>query len=214
MSFGITRPSNSGGAFTRGFFRVCVGLACLLAGLALPRAFAANDQPVQLERLMADIARSGPGTVRFTETKNVALLKQPIESSGTLTYAAPSRLEKHTRVPREERLVVDGDTVVIEHPAKNERLTLRLANYPAIRAFVESIRGTLAGDLAALRRYYRIEVEGTMGEWRLHLLPSEQDMAELVQKIEISGSGPRIAQIEIREASGDRSVMKIAHPGA
>jgi outer membrane lipoprotein-sorting protein len=188
--------------------------ACLVAGLALGAAVVAQEKPIELERLMADIARTGSGTVRFTETKHVALLKQPIESSGTLTYAAPSRLEKYTRVPREERLIVDGETLVIEHPAKNERLTLRLANYPAIRAFVESIRGTLAGDLAALRRYYRIEVEGTMAQWRLHLLPSEQDMAELVQKIEISGSGARIARIEILEASGDRSVMKIAKDGA
>jgi outer membrane lipoprotein-sorting protein len=188
--------------------------ACLVAGVGLAGGVVAEAKPVQLEPLMADIARTGSGTVRFTETKNVALLKQPIESSGTLTYAAPSRLEKHTRVPREERLIVDGDSLVIEHPAKNERLTLRLANYPAIRAFVESIRGTLAGDLAALRRYYRVEVEGTMAQWRLHLLPSEQDMAELVQKIEISGSGARIAQIEIIEASGDRSVMKIAYGGA
>jgi outer membrane lipoprotein-sorting protein len=188
--------------------------ACLVVGFALAGAVVAQEKPIELERLMADIARTGSGTVRFIETKHVALLKQPIESSGTLTYAAPSRLEKYTRVPREERLIVDGETLVIEQPAKNERLTLRLANYPAIRAFVESIRGTLAGDLAALRRYYRIEVEGTMMQWRLHLLPSGQDMAELVQKIEISGSGARIARIEILEASGDRSVMKIAKDGA
>jgi outer membrane lipoprotein-sorting protein len=187
--------------------------AWAIAGVLFTAA-AADDRPIELERLMAEIARTRSGTVRFTETKTVALLKQPIETSGTLTYAAPSRLEKHTRTPREERLIVDGETLVIEQPAKNERLTLRLANYPVIRAFVESIRGTLAGDLAALRRYYRIEIEGTLARWRLHLLPSEQDMAELVQKIEISGSGPRIAQIEILEASGDRSVMKIAKDGA
>jgi outer membrane lipoprotein-sorting protein len=183
----------------------------LAVGVALAGGAVAQEKPVELERLMAEIARTSSGTVRFAETKHVALLKQPIESNGTLTYAAPSRLEKHTRVPREERLIVDGDALVIEHPAKNERLTLRLANYPAVRAFVESIRGTLAGDLAALRKYYRIEVEGTMARWRLHLLPSDREMAELVQKIEIGGSGAHVAEIVIMETSGDRSVMKIAH---
>jgi len=163
---------------------------------------------------MAELARNGSETVRFTEVKTVALLKKPIAASGTLTYVAPSRLEKHTLVPRRERLIVDRDTLVIEVPGQDERRTLRLAEYPAIQAFVESIRGTLAGDLAALRRFYRVEVEGTWTQWRLHLLPSELDMLDLVQKVEISGSRGRIRRIEIREGSGDRSVMTISRDGA
>jgi Outer membrane lipoprotein carrier protein LolA-like len=168
------------------------------------------DPPLALEGLMAALARQGPGTVRFNEVKSSALLKAPIESSGTLSYAAPARLEKHTRSPRDERLVVDRDTVVIERAARGERFELRLADYPAVRASIESIRGTLAGDLAALRRYYRVELEGTWPDWRLHLLPSDPELAELVHKVLIGGSGARVRRIEILEASGDRSVMTLA----
>jgi hypothetical protein len=157
---------------------------------------------------MAALAKNGPGTVRFKETKSSALLKAPIESSGTLTYAAPARLEKHTLAPRDERFAVDGETVLIES-ATRKRLELRLADYPAIRAFVESIRGTLAGDLAALRRHYRVELDGAWSDWRLHLLPSDPQMAELVQKVLIGGTGGEVRRIEILEASGDRSVMTI-----
>ncbi len=182
----------------------------LLVFLASLAAFPvrAADPPLALEPLMAALAKNGPGTVRFTETKSSALLKAPIESSGTLTYAAPARLEKRTLAPRDERFAVDGDTVLIESAARS-RLELRLADYPAIRAFVESIRGTLAGDLAALRRYYRVEVDGTWSDWRLHLLPSDPQMAELVQKVLIGGTGGEVRRIEILEASGDRSVMTI-----
>ncbi len=187
-----------------------------LAGAALLVATAtavAPADPLTLEHLMAELARQGPGTVRFVEVKTSALLKAPIESSGTLSYAAPARLEKHTRSPRDERLVVDRDTVVIERAARNERFELRLADYPAVRASIESIRGTLAGDLAALRRHYRVELEGTWPDWRLHLLPSDPELAELVHKVLIGGSGARVRRIEILEASGDRSVMTIAKGG-
>jgi Outer membrane lipoprotein carrier protein LolA-like len=179
----------------------------LLASLAVFHARAA-DPPLALEPLMAALAKNGPGTVRFKETKSSALLKAPIESSGTLTYAAPARLEKHTLAPRDERFAVDGETVLIES-ATRKRLELRLADYPAIRAFVESIRGTLAGDLAALRRHYRVELDGAWSDWRLHLLPSDPQMAELVQKVLIGGTGGEVRRIEILEASGDRSVMTI-----
>jgi len=58
-------------------------LACatlLIAGAtpALPA-----EPPLTLDRLMAELAGRGPGTVRFTEVKSSALLKAPIESSGT-----------------------------------------------------------------------------------------------------------------------------------
>ena len=190
-------------------------IAILLAALAASPARAA-DPPLALEPLMAALARNGPGTVRFAETKTSALLKAPIESSGTLTYAAPSRLEKRTLAPRDERFAVDGETVVVEMAARNagekRRLELRLGDYPAIRAFVESIRGTLAGDLAALRRHYRVELEGTWSDWRLHLLPSDPQMAELVLKVVIGGAGGEVRRVEILEASGDRSVMTITKP--
>ena len=190
-------------------------IAILLAALAASPARAA-DPPLALEPLMAALARNGPGTVRFAETKTSALLKAPIESSGTLTYAAPSRLEKRTLAPRDERFAVDGETVIVEMSARNagekRRLELRLGDYPAIRAFVESIRGTLAGDLAALRRHYRVELEGAWSDWRLHLLPSDPQMAELVLKVVIGGAGGEVRRIEILEASGDRSVMTITKP--
>jgi hypothetical protein len=190
-------------------------IVILLAALAALPARAA-DPPLALEPLMAALAQNGPGTVRFAETKTSALLKAPIESSGTLTYAAPSRLEKRTLAPRDERFAVDGETVVVEMSARNagekRRLELRLGDYPAIRAFVESIRGTLAGDLAALRRHYRVELEGTWSDWRLHLLPSDPQMAELVLKVVIGGAGGEVRRIEILEASGDRSVMTITKP--
>jgi outer membrane lipoprotein-sorting protein len=181
--------------------------------LAVAAAAFAADPPLTVERLMAELARHGSGTVRFTEVKSSALLKAPIESRGTLSYAAPARLEKHTRSPRDERLVVDRDTVVIERAARGERIELRLADYPALRGSVESIRGTLAGDLAALRRYYRVELEGTWADWRLHLLPADPELAELVHKVVIGGRGAAVARIEILEASGDRSVMTIAKGG-
>jgi outer membrane lipoprotein-sorting protein len=188
-----------------------IAIAILLAALAALPARAA-DPPLALEPLMAALAKNGPGTVRFAETKTSALLKTPIESSGTLTYAAPARLEKHTLAPRDERFVVDGDTVVIENAARKTRFELRLGDYPAIRAFVESIRGTLAGDLASLRRYYRIELEGTWSDWRLHLLPADPQMAELVLKVVIGGAGGEVRRVEALEAGGDRSVMTITKP--
>jgi outer membrane lipoprotein-sorting protein len=189
----------------------------VIAGVFVGRALAAHGEtaelPFDLQRLMAELAKNGPGTVRFAEVKTSALLKQPIETAGTLTYTAPARLERHTLAPRDERFVIDRDTLVIERRSSGERRELKLGDYPAVQAFAESLRGTLAGDLAALRRYYRVELDGTWADWRLVLLPSDLQMAELVQRVVIAGDHGRIRRIETLETSGDRSVMTITKDG-
>src|SRR6185369_2948809 len=102
---------------------------------------------------------------RFSERKHMAILNAPLDSSGTLVYTAPARLEKNTLAPRPESLVLDRDKLVIEYRERNQRRTLVLQDYPVIWAFVESIRSTLAGDLATLNRFYRTSLEGSDDKW-------------------------------------------------
>jgi hypothetical protein len=75
--------------------------------------------------------------------------------------------------------------------------------------FVESIRSTLAGDLALLRRFYEIALEGEERKWRLTLKPIDPKMQELIREIRIGGSRSRIDSVEFFESGGDRSVMAI-----
>jgi len=85
-----------------------------------------------------------------------------------------------------------------------------LSDYPVIWAFVESIRSTLAGDLATLRRFYQVSLEGDEQQWRLLLKPVEPAMLEVVSDIRIGGSRDRVLSMEFIEANGDRSTMTIA----
>ena len=97
-----------------------------------------------IDQLMRDLAQTRSSHVRFAEKKFIAMLDQPVESSGELLYSAPDRLEKRTLKPRPETMLVDGGTLVIERGRKKHRL--QLPDYPELAAFIDSIRGTLAGD--------------------------------------------------------------------
>ena len=52
-------------------------------------------------------------------------------------------------------------------------------------------------------------LEGTEARWRLLLRPLDPAAAALVERVEIAGSGARVATVEIFQADGDRSVMTI-----
>lgn len=166
-----------------------------------------------IKRLMHDLAQVKSAKARYVERKYLGILNTPLESSGTLIYIAPSRLEKRTLAPRRESLVLEGSELTIEGGEGNRRRTLNLRDYPLIRAFVESIRSTLAGDLPTLTHFYQIELDGGERQWRLTLKPSEPEMQEVVSEIRISGEFASINAVETIETNGDRSVMTVMSEG-
>jgi outer membrane lipoprotein-sorting protein len=166
-----------------------------------------------IDRLMHGLAQTRSDHASFTEKKYIAMLEEPVESSGELFYTAPDHLEKRTLKPKPEFMVLDHDSLVIERGHKNYHLQLQ--DYPELAAFIDSIRGTLAGDRMALERNYRLSLEGTADSWALQLLPVDEKMQAVVKRIRIAGSGYDVHSIEIIQADNDSSIMlieKLASP--
>lgn len=182
-------------------------LAVVLAPGPLLLPAAAADWGV--EQLMQAFGEVKSSKARFVERKHMAILSAPLEYSGALIYVAPDRLEKHTQTPRRESLLLERDQLTIESPGRKHRRTVVLQDYPVIWAFVESIRSTLAGDLATLSRFYEVKLDGGERRWRLLLKPRDPQMEEVVSEIRLSGSRNWIDAVEIIEINGDRSVMTI-----
>lgn len=160
-----------------------------------------------LDQLMQSLAASKSGHASFIEKKSIAILDKPVESSGELFYTAPGRLEKRTLKPKAESMVLDKDKLIMEQRGKKHVLSLQ--SYPEIAAFIDSIRGTLAGDRKALERTYKLSITGTQQDWNLSLLPLEDKMKKVVTSINMSGDDNMLKTIEIKQADGDSSVMII-----
>lgn len=182
-----------------------VRCSLLLLVALVPGRAAAWD----VDELMKQLSTVEHSQARFVERKYLKVLKQPLELSGTLSYTRPGRIEKRTLKPKPETLSVADDTLTLDNPARKEHRVLKLQDYPVLWGFVESIRATLGGDLKALQRFYRVELEGNADRWRLFLAPSDRKMGDVISLIRIEGSHARVDTIEMQETRGDRSVMKI-----
>jgi hypothetical protein len=182
-------------------------LTLLLCFPALCQAETASSWDVR--QLMQGLAQVKQAKGKFIERKFLSVLNRPLESSGTLLFQAPNHLEKHTLTPKVESLVLDQGVLTIDSKARNIKRTLVLQEYPAIWAFVESIRSTLAGDLPTLERFYKIELEGDAAHWKMRLLPIELRVREVMREIRISGHDNRVDSIETLESNGDHALMKV-----
>jgi len=186
-------------------------LQLVLALMLLPAYSHAAEW--DLDQLMRGLAQTRSDRANFFEKKFIAMLDKPVESSGELLYRAPDHLEKRTLKPKPESMTVDGDTLIIERGRQTHRLQLQ--DYPELAAFIDSIRGTLAGDRKALERNYRLSLEGTAERWTLQLLPINEKMQAVVKRIHIAGVRDSVRSIEITQADGDSSLMligKVATP--
>ena len=160
-----------------------------------------------IDQLMHGLAQTRSSHASFVEKKTIAILSKPVESSGELFYSAPDHLEKRTTKPKPESMILDHDTLVIERGRQKHRLQLQ--SYPELAVFIDSIRGTLAGDRKALEYNYRLNLEGSAENWTLILMPTNEKMQAMVQRIRIAGTRDTLRSIEITQTDGDSSLMLI-----
>lgn len=162
---------------------------------------------------MRALAGAGSSRAAFIEEKRIAALSAPLESRGRLVFSAPAHLEKHTDQPVRESITVDGDRLTYALPDEQVRRTLSLDRAPELRGLVEAVRGTLAGDLAGLRRYYSVGLEGTDDAWKLTLVPLDERVRALVAVVEIDGAAGSVRRVATKEAGGDSTLMTITPGG-
>ncbi|KVV36762.1 acyltransferase [Burkholderia ubonensis] len=194
-------------AFRR--FPFTIAAAALAAAIALTAPARAADAgaPWSLDRLMSTLAQHKSGRATFTETKNLSIAAQPVESSGELVFVAPDHLEKHTLSPKPEHLVVDGGMLTVER--NNRTYTLALDRYPELGAFIDSIRATLSGNRFALERVYKVALSGRGDDWTLTLTPLDTRMLKVVSTITLDGTRDVLRSVAIRQADGDHSLMRL-----
>jgi len=196
------------------YLTACRLIACsLITFVAMTTVYSSEmeqqETPWTVTELMRSMAQVRHSKATFVERKHFSMLKEPLVFAGQLLYTAPGRLEKYTSVPKPESMVLDQDKLTMQSGDNGKPRVVSLREYPAIWAFVESIRSTLAGDFETLNRFYKVSMEGNDKKWRLILLPLDSKMKSLVDEIRITGSNEQINTIEVMEAGGDHSMMEI-----
>lgn len=161
-----------------------------------------------LEQIMAARAAAGPSRASFVEQKTIKGLTTPLISRGRLIWQPPDKVEKITDDPVQEVVAVDGNALTITE-GNNAARSFDLAAMPDAATLVDAVRGTLDGDLAMLRRNYRISIAGNRRDWTLQLVPINPSVEHVLDQVEIAGSGDTIRQVRIVQAHGDSSLMTI-----
>ncbi|MHB8248780.1 MAG: LolA family protein [Acidithiobacillus sp.] len=176
-------------------------LALMALGVMLVPPAQASEW--NMDQLMQSLAQAKSGRANFVEKKFITMLEKPIESSGRLRFIAPDTLEMHTLKPKTELMLVQGDTLTMDHHE------IQLSDHPELLAFIDSIRGTLTGNRQMLDQFFSLSLEGSEDNWTLTMVPKQKKVAEVIQHILVSGSGKSVTGIDILKTNHDRSLISI-----
>ena len=191
---------------------ISVFLSVLIAVVfaASPAHFvhAASPADVELAALMQKLSEVRNAEGNFTERKYFSILNDPLILTGRVVYRAPDYVRKEYDGPGSENYEVRGDNLTVEY-ADGRRRELSIDEHPLLRAFVESYRATLAGDLERLHRDFDVEVSGPMDAWQLRLTPRNPELAEFLSAVVMGGREGTVYSVETLEAGADRTVMTV-----
>lgn len=184
----------------------------LVAILAL--AFSASSQAsdIDMSRLMGLFASSKYIKAEFVERKFLKILDAPVESSGELVFRAPSYLEKRTKLPRPETLIIDGNSVSIERGSLKR--TLPLDEFADMASMVRSLTATFRGDQISIEQFFKWKLSGPADRWQLVLTPKRSKLFITLQEIRLAGDRGYVHTVETTLTDGDRSLMTLNRPVA
>lgn len=196
------------------FVRMLSGCLFLTIAAALPVGAAQPDHAgsLSLEQLMATLRTVQHVDASYIERRTLRALRTPIETHGTLRFDAPDQLEETTDAAGQgmaKRLRISGNRLTIDRGPNAAPVVLMLNEHPEIEVLIESIRATLAGDGATLRRTFDISLAGAVDHWQLVLQPHNPAQRGVLQWTRITGYGNRIAAVETQEGDGDHAEMTI-----
>jgi len=158
--------------------------------------------PVDIDALLAGMAKAPGLYARFRETKHITLLQQPLVSEGSIHFAPPSRFARVTEKPIASTLIVDGNQLQFGNADGQE--SMNLGTNPVAKLFADAFVMLLSGNRAGLERIFKMQrTPKAGGEWSLVLTPRVAPMDKMIKNMELHGRGLNLDQLDVHETSGD-----------
>lgn len=141
-------------------------------------------------------------SARFTETRTLPGVKQPLVLHGTVSFRPGQRLVWAITAPYRYRLAIQAGRIEEQLPDGTTQ-SGPLAKAPWAAALFELFSALFGGDTGALARYF--EVTQTAGGFVL--VPRSKVLAQSVTRIAVTGR-PVPEAVAIQEASGGRIELR------
>ena len=173
-------------------------------------AYGGNDDG-ERARCLAVIARANADLTSFTarvrQTKKLALLEEPLESTGRLTFQRPNRIAWRIEEPTAIRVIIDGDHMSIPGIATDDTIAATIGP----TALLRRLGALFTGNIEALADAF--DVTATCREDAadvvLSALTPELEMSVSSLTLELAGPELFVRSIRMTNGVGDSLELQL-----
>ena len=161
-----------------------------------------------LRRLEGNLKASKTLQAKFVQRKHLSIFQDVLVSSGSLTFAAPSRLRWEITAPFNSLLIMDGRELAKYDFSGGKPRRLKLPAVDALHEALDQIAGLHQGKFSEQAKNYAMAVY--MGETaRLVLVPKSKKMKRFIPEIEMEFSNAldSVKSVMIREGDSDFTMI-------
>lgn len=173
----------------------------IFTGLLLIAATAHAQTDDLLARIAAQLDKHAVVRAEFSQSKQISGLKRPLQTSGQLVFTRQQGVLWQIEQPYRISYILSEDRVV-EIGADGSRKQRLAQDLPGLAQVGRVFRAMLGANTGALREYFDIQAQGDIANWSLRLTPRQAQMAQFIERLELSG-GAFVGAIRIQESSGD-----------
>lgn len=156
---------------------------------------------------LAQIEAAQRGTeslrARFTQTKHMSLLNQPLVATGRFAYKRPDKVLWEIEQPERATVIIAEGKLHVPGMADKDRETL--SAMPVAQA-MSQIGALFAGDVGALRETFAITAEQGDAGIAVRLVPRPAAGQGMFSRIDLTFSGPALTlrTLRLENRLGDR----------
>ena len=184
---------------------ICGLLLLSLAGSAGAQALSAAEAASLLDRIRAKRARAPQVQADFQEQKDVHFMSQPINSSGKVWFAAPSKFRREVIGNSPSITVSDGQQLWIYYPKFQSAEHYSLGKRSPLDAGVAAL--TAALNLEHVENSYHITASKLQTGYELQLAPRNPSLKHLLKTFNIQlNADLQVQRTEMIQPNGDHIV--------
>lgn len=179
---------------------LAVGLF-MLATLSPSLSHACIELPCDLEEIAAKISDQ-PELNEFHQLKSIAVLTQPLKSSGYLLLADNDRLVWQTQTPIKSTTVISPNSFEQYNKHDNPVSTPANSNNKTSLLISSTFLSILSGDFESLNTNFKVDATCNSSGWDLNLSPTNHEIQRVIKHIQIKGNSS-IERLVFTEANDD-----------
>ncbi|MCP8900127.1 outer membrane lipoprotein carrier protein LolA [Gilvimarinus xylanilyticus] len=195
------------GVFLGGLF---FSLGCAAQGV-LDYPVNSDAQRDRLESIAQAVRDSLPlgGDVR--QEKHLSVLAEPIIGKGSFALSAEGTIDWQLHEPFAVRYKVNGEKIVRLVDGEQEVITPSAE--PSVYGFFRMFEQLFALKPEQLYSVFTLYLApAANNEWHMALVPQKAPLADVVDRLLVTGSGGLITQVTIAESDDDYTLLEFSYP--